>query len=611
MNSNKLITEGNKTFGCKNLLDRRPQGYGKSTEARTKAINRAEEGFTTIYCVEDYKTAEEFAEEVRKESPETPVMIFRGKPQPGMCKILENLDTEKLYQSIEPLFICRWCPYKDGCNYISQKEEIKEIQNKGGIIFCVSENLPVVMKRLKNPTAVLDDVDIKTIWRHTEVSNDLLAECVAMVHPKCLLGHLGELRRAMEVWIDRSKPDMALDIAKSKRFAEQLKELEKEILLHREYFENDDPVKLNLFYTLYKASRAPETEYTDKWIAWKDDTLKRASKIELIKAETTWIDEELFKEFGEFEVKEAKPKNDKVRILQVTDGSYCQTSFHRRPERFEEFCDISTRVAELAKSFGLDIYLVAPNKIIRENQQNPVFSKLKSLENINLDYHYSATTTSTNRYVGTIPTILGILNKNPKCYHRPPYSSLIEKKHCEQGVSYNDILRQMMVEETASQIKDTIERARLSTSRKRNLAIIYSNIDLDKYGLKTIKTSRENLENELKRQLAWMIRPKLKLEIVRELLKIKRGKEFTKKEVSELLEDSHGYFTLEFYKNVVGEVAKLFKGWIEIKNIKHNITYLLKQGYSWFSTEPDKDMSEELLKFELVDKITVWDRPPP
>ena len=89
-----------------NILDQRHLGYGKSTEGRQLLEYNVRHGKVTIIVMRSYDNLGEMYGLLGRDTRERSI-IFKGKPQPGMCEFTDELDTMK---DIVPSFIsCRSC----------------------------------------------------------------------------------------------------------------------------------------------------------------------------------------------------------------------------------------------------------------------------------------------------------------------------------------------------------------------------------------------------------------------------------------------------------------------------------------------------------------------
>ncbi len=622
-----------------NLVDFRPQGFGKTTDAINRAVERAKNGEQTIYVVDSYAKAEEFAENCEDS------MVFKGKPQPSpdqperlefddsgneiierMCKRLPRVNSKlRLYEKLSPRFLCKTCKDRS-CQYLLQCEQAKECS----IIFTVKENLNAVLKLVKNATVALDDVSpISIFWHRVEARKKQIEATVILAEKK---GH-HTLKKTIESY-QAGDYDKALELASTKPYLQDLIAAEEELLrtttkfekevsdkefeLQQMRYENkkdledvyrgrmfiapeeeeellsrepeierlEDKVKdlkqtsnFNIMYALYDAAKARDYEFSEDAIEWKDETIGKAEKLEFLKASLNSVEVDLFAELGEYEtVKVEAPNNDNVRILQVANKNTKTHQYWRPDKYFLEPCKQIDKIADFCRPLSMKIRVVTPKATIQKNQEDPVLSGLKARDNVDFDYHYSPQSSGSNRYIDyNIHTSLGLLYKQPGLYKRAPYKRYIEKvRGLDPSKSFDQISKEIAEEEQVLYQRDLAERLRLSTATGRKLVIIFGDINLSDWPFDIVKTDLENFERVVSQQISWLGQERLKLRMVSALKRAIRTGRKELKPIVDTMEEEYGYFSLAFYREKVKKVAATLQ--IQTGKIRGKLILVMGRG---------------------------------
>jgi len=162
--------------------------------------------------------------------------------------------------------------------------------------------------------------------------------------------------------------DTALAKARSDAYKNELFTLESNLIANLlETPEFADVLRgYETLYALYLASKAEEADYDPKTltIRWKSWILKKAKRIEYLKASITELQETLFAQLGEYEVWSKKVFNPNVRIIQLFNPDrkrryyYCKTTLIKHPETFERLAKIVYRIAKTLNKFNQPLLII-------------------------------------------------------------------------------------------------------------------------------------------------------------------------------------------------------------------------------------------------------------
>ena len=137
-----------------NILDMSAIGSGKTTKALHHIEWLVNHGHVVLMILPSYQLLEEKFGEI---SCQDQAIIFRGRPQKGMCPRY-TIEQETFLPYSKP---CRGCLQQ--CNYMEQKKRIKDIKY-GFAIFTVRQNLPTVLELLKQRVTIfIDDVSLDSV----------------------------------------------------------------------------------------------------------------------------------------------------------------------------------------------------------------------------------------------------------------------------------------------------------------------------------------------------------------------------------------------------------------------------------------------------------------
>ena len=137
-----------------NILDMSAIVSGKTTKALHHIEWLVDHGHVVLMILPSYQLLEEKFGEI---SCQDQAIIFRGRPQKGMCPRYES-EKGAFLPYLSP---CRGCLQQ--CNYMEQKKQIKNIKH-GFAIFTVRHNLPTVLELLKQRvTIIIDDVSLDSV----------------------------------------------------------------------------------------------------------------------------------------------------------------------------------------------------------------------------------------------------------------------------------------------------------------------------------------------------------------------------------------------------------------------------------------------------------------
>ena len=137
-----------------NILDMSAIGSGKTTKALHHIEWLVDHGHVVLMILPSYQLLEEKFGEI---SCQDQAIIFRGRPQKGMCPRYES-EKGAFLPYLSP---CRGCLQQ--CNYMEQKKKIENIKH-GFAIFTVRQNLLTVLELLKQRvTIIIDDVSLDSV----------------------------------------------------------------------------------------------------------------------------------------------------------------------------------------------------------------------------------------------------------------------------------------------------------------------------------------------------------------------------------------------------------------------------------------------------------------
>ena len=551
-----LVTNGIKSLRSNiNLLDKRQQGLGKSTSAVVRAETYVTNGDTVILAYPDYDLAKEFASLV-----DTDYIIFKGRTQPGMCKILETVN---VYGYFPPLFLCKYCNLKNGCPYQQQKEEIKKTK----LIFTVYHNVPILLEMIPKPVVILDDVDITNLIYY-KYEPDLKTLRFVQI---TLKNDYPTLSDAIHEWYVGNM-DTALAKARSDAYKNELFTLESNLIANLlETPEFADVLRgYETLYALYLASKAEEADYDPKTltIRWKSWILKKAKRIEYLKASITELQETLFAQLGEYEVWSKKVFNPNVRIIQLFNPDrkrryyYCKTTLIKHPETFERLAKIVYEIAKTLNKFNQPLLVIMAKEVYDKYFRHSVFSQILALENVDFTFFWHKGTYGTNASynIYNYVLILGTLNKPLETYQEPIYR--------ENGIKRSqDSPFHFMHDETKKHIIDCMERLRLAVTPTRKLVVVLSEIPLDDLGYEIIKCkTTRTLLGEVNRGLAWSLDEDIKDYVVSRIYEIVGNEPHVPVvTIAKRLQEEIGCFSLPFWKEKVLEVATALDDFIVTK----------------------------------------------
>lgn len=150
-----------------NILDRRGTGCYKTTEAIKQLNHEVEIGNVVVYVMSSYQNLKEIEREITSSN----TLTYRGRRQPGMCVLYEEI--KPLHDFIHPKFACLSCWEHIGCQFIEQLSSVERMArlDEGFAILTVPRNLKYVLKLVgrRHPHVIFDDVSLAQVVLQEEI----------------------------------------------------------------------------------------------------------------------------------------------------------------------------------------------------------------------------------------------------------------------------------------------------------------------------------------------------------------------------------------------------------------------------------------------------------
>lgn len=421
-----------------NILDRRGTGCYKTTEAIEQLNTTVAGSGIVVYVMLSYDNLAEI--EKRITAPN--IVIFRGRPQPGMCVLHPN--TQKISKYIRPKFRCHSCPEQFGCRYREQRITVEHLRDseEGFAVLTVPENLKHVLKLIgkRLSLVIIDDVSLaKVVLPGEKVEKASVITAFSYLEP------YPNLSTVSKMLLDRDQdPKSIVKHIRSiqKAFREELDQIS--IRVEEDVSFGVTPPDLRYLFELENAGRVVINDPVDKAnIKIYSDLTKQLKtyRVRYLNATPSQGDLEAMKWLGPCnELADLSTHRDNWIVLQLKGAKYTKQSLLDSKPLESKISQITSSVEKQLTFINRPLLYMTAREANKRRFNDFFTEKYPNLRVEFVDFHSSRSYGTNDFRDYPVSIIVGAPSKPPSAFCHPCYDNL--RKSAEEITKESATIRE-------------------------------------------------------------------------------------------------------------------------------------------------------------------------